>query len=86
MAENTNCEIKTMPQTPTGIGGRILFAQGGGGYLFVWLCFLPRDTFLFARPSKNIKWEQTKHRNGSQFTEMHAIRPEVLSKHSGGDG
>lgn len=30
MAENTTCEIKNMPQTPTGRRGRILFAQPGG--------------------------------------------------------
>lgn len=86
MAENTTCEIKNMPQTPTGRRGRILFAQPGGIIYLFGFVFCRRDTFLFARPSKNIKWEQTKHRNGSQFTEMRAIRPEVLSKHSGGDG
>lgn len=34
------------------------------------ICFLLSASFLSAGPSKNIKWEQMKHRNGDQFTEM----------------
>lgn len=53
MAENTNCEIKTMPQTPTGIGGGGSFLLSGGGGIYLFGFVFCRETLSFLQgPAK----------------------------------
>lgn len=67
--------MKSERVPPLSTPSTLVFLCSPGSELFCppaqWadLLFAER-LFLSAEPSKNIKWEQMKHRNGDQFTEM----------------